>query len=75
MVLFEKVEDLFKGGKFQQEQKKKFAGLEQQLKGFQKKKVRDPFAKDEPSPDRADPADTEAEAAEPEDADSEKKKD
>ncbi len=43
----EKVEDLFKSGQYQEEKKKKFAGLEDQLKDFHKKKVHDPFAKDE----------------------------
>jgi len=65
----EKVEDLFKGGKFKEEQKKKFAGLEEQLKGFQKKKVRDPFAKSEPPPGEADPEEAEPTEAEPEGAD------
>jgi hypothetical protein len=65
----EKVEDLFKGGKFKEEQKKKFAGLDEQLKGFHKKKVRDPFAKSEPGPGQDGPADAEAEATEPEEAD------
>jgi hypothetical protein len=65
----EKVEDLFKGGKFKEEQKKKFAGLDEQLKGFHKKKVRDPFAKTEPPPGEADPGEADPEEAEPEEAD------
>jgi hypothetical protein len=50
----EKVEDLFKSGKYQEEKKKKFAGLEEQLKDFHKKKVRDPFARDEASGEAED---------------------
>ncbi len=68
----EKVEDLFKGGKFKEEQKKKFAGLDEQLKGFQKKKVRDPFAKNGAPPGEADPTGAEPEETDPAEAEPEK---
>jgi len=40
----EDIESLFKGGAYEKKKKERFAGLEEQLKDFQKKKVHDPFA-------------------------------
>ena len=40
----EDIESLFKSGEYEKKKKEKFAGLDQQLKDFKKKKVRDPFA-------------------------------
>jgi len=41
----EELESELSGGEFQERKKKKFADLESQLKDFQKKKTKDPFAR------------------------------
>ena len=40
----EDIESLFKSGEYEKKKKEKFAGLDQQLKDFKKKKISDPFA-------------------------------